>query len=276
MTLSAPDIVIFDMDGTTVRHLNPRMLGFMEWLDDTAFKIGRVWTWLFKRKAQGPILLPSPETPVKAPKSIIVHRAIHKLRRKPVELLVEPCPHIYAVLNLLKNHNIPMALASNGLGKGYGLDILDKFHLDGYFKAAIFREDIRKSKPNPESILLALSKMGKDTTDENEVIWYIGDRHKDVVATQNANKHTAATIIPIAYALNSAAAILEKGYHPDHIMMSYLDIYETLKDLLKDKDIPPLDPKATNQGEAPHTSKQESANKSDIVAPEPRQTVKNS
>jgi phosphoglycolate phosphatase len=234
MSLPKPTIVIFDMDGTTVRHLNPRMLGLMEWLDDTAFKVSRLWTWLFERRAQGPIMLPTPERPVKTAKSIIVHRAIHKLRRKPVELLVEPCPHIYTVLDFLKSHNIPLAVVSNGLGKGYGLDIIKKFELDQYFPVTIFREDIRKSKPNPEPILLALQHLKPELSDE-DVIWYIGDRHKDVVAVQNAEKHLPCKIIPIAYALNAAAAAIEKGYGPDHILMSYQDIYMKLEELLDAK-----------------------------------------
>ncbi len=219
------------MDGTTVRHLNPRLLGVMEWLDDTAFKISRLWTWIFERKAQGPIMLPTPENPVKAPKSILVHRAIHKLRRKPVELLVEPCPSIYSVLNFLKSHNIPLSVVSNGLGKGYGKDIIKKFGLDEYFPVSIFREDIRKSKPNPEPILLALQNMKVNLT-ADDVIWYIGDRHKDVTCVQNAAEHLPCPIIPIAYALNAAAAVIEKGYGPDHILMSYQDIHIVLNRLL--------------------------------------------
>ncbi|MGB0720087.1 MAG: HAD family hydrolase [Bdellovibrionales bacterium] len=241
MSLPKPTIVIFDMDGTTVRHLNPRLLGMMEWLDDTAFKTSRLWMWLFERKAQGPILLPAPDEDIKPPKSIIVHKAIHKLRRKDVELLVEPCPGIYSVLALLKKHDIPMALVSNGLGKGYGQDIVQRFGLGSYFPITIFREDIKKSKPHPEPLLLALQNLNV-TPDANDVIWYIGDRHKDVTAAHNAQKHIKpATIIPIAYAVNAAVAVIEKGYGPDHIMMSYRDIYAVLNKLLNaaPKDRPP-------------------------------------
>ncbi len=238
-TLPAPTIVIFDMDGTTVRHLNPRMLGLMEWLDDTAFKVSRLWMWLFKRRAQGPIMLPEPDEPVKPAKSIIVHKAIHKLRRKDVELLVEPCPGIYSILALLKKHNTPMALVSNGLGKGYGEDIVEKFGLGEYFPVTIFREDIKKSKPNPEPLLLALQRL-EHTPAAGDVIWYIGDRHKDVSAAHNAQKHVKpARMVPIAYAVNAAVAVIEKGYSPDHILMSYRDMYEVLKKLLSERTTEP-------------------------------------
>ena len=232
MPLEKPTIVIFDMDGTTVRHLNPRMLGVMEWLDDTGHKVSSLWTWLFERRAKGPIILPPPDEPVKQAKSIIVHKAIHKMRRKPVELLVEPCPGIYSVLSFLKRKNIPMAVVSNGLGEGYGRDIIGKFGLDEYFPVTIFREHIRKSKPNPEPILLALNKMGIEPS-ADDVIWYIGDRHKDVTCVQNAAQHLPCKIEPIAYALNAAAAIIEKGFGPEHILMSYRDIYVVLERLFE-------------------------------------------
>lgn len=228
-TLPTPTIVIFDMDGTTIRHIDPRMLHFMERIDDIAFKISRLWGWVFARKAKGPIILPPPDTPIKPPKSILVHKALHKLRRQPLEVLVEPCPGIYSVLALLKKQNIPMALVSNGLGKGYGEEIVQKFGLDNYFPITIFREDIRKSKPNPEPILKAIQHLNRDITDK-DVIWYIGDRHKDITATQNAQKHVPAKMVPIAYALNAAIATIEKGYGPDHIIMSYQDMYTILKE----------------------------------------------
>ena len=231
MSLPKPTIVIFDMDGTTVRHLNPKLLGVMEFLDDAVFKISRLWTWIFERKAQGPLMLNPPDQPVKPPKSIIVHKAIHKLRRKPVELLVEPCPGIYSVLSLLKKQGIPMALVSNGLGKGYGDDIVKKFGLDEFFPVTIFREDIRKSKPNPEPILLALRHI-KDPLNESDVVWYIGDRHKDVTAVKNAEGLVPCPIVPLSYGLNAAAAIIEKGYNPQNILMTYQDMHDILEELL--------------------------------------------
>lgn len=230
MPLPKPSIVIFDMDGTTVRHLNPKLLGVMEWLDDAIFKISKLWSWIFDRKGKGPLLLTPPEQPVKPPKSIIVHKALHKLRNKPVELLVEPCPGVMTVLDFLKKQGIPMALVSNGLGKGYGDDIVQKFGLEKYFDATIFREDIRKSKPNPDPIIMALSRL-KDSCDENDLIWYIGDRHKDVSAAQAAQKILPCEIVPLAYGMNAAVAIIEKGYDKRNILMTYQDLHEQLQDI---------------------------------------------
>lgn len=231
MSLPKPTIVIFDMDGTTVRHLNPRLLGVMEWLDDTAYRISRLWAWVFERKAQGPMLLPGEAPPTKRAKSIIVHRALHKFRRKPVEQLVEPCPGIIDVLALLKSHGVPTALISNGLGKGYGADIVEKFDLDQYFGAMVFREDIHKSKPAPEALIKAIEWLGI-TPGANDVVWFVGDRHKDVTAAQAAEKVLPCKFVPVAYGMNAAMAVMEKGYGPTHIIVTYADLDIMLRRLL--------------------------------------------
>lgn len=230
MSLPKPDIVIFDMDGTTVRHINPRILNIMEFLDDTAFKLGKLTGWLFKRGASGPIIPEKFRSKRNKEPKLIVHRAIHKFRCKSVEQIVEPCPGIYNVLDLLRKRNIPLALVSNGLGAGYGHDILKTFDLESYFQATIFREDISRSKPDPEPLLKALDSLRFKLSREH-VIWYIGDRHKDVSAALAASKGILPRVIPIAYALNAAAAILEKGLSPDHIIMSYHDMYEKLENM---------------------------------------------
>ncbi len=231
MTLPKPTIVIFDMDGTAVRHLDPRLLHLLEWMDDNAFRIKWFFAWIFKRGAKGPMLLDGETLEGRKKPKLIVRRVLHKFLSKPVEQIVEPCPGIYSVLDLLHAHNIPMALVSNGLGKGYGHDILQKFDLEHYFKVIIFREDIKKSKPNPEPLLLALERM-KITQKESDVIWYIGDRHKDVTTAQNTTDHVPGIVLPIAYALNAAVAIIDKGLNPEQIIMSYYDMHDRLKKLL--------------------------------------------
>ena len=237
MSLKKPTIVIFDMDGTTVRHINPWILHVLERLDDAYFRLSRIASWIFERKAQGPAIPDEEAYKTRKRPRLLVHRALHKVRRKEVDQIVEPCPGVYWVLDLLKSHDIPLGLASNGLGKGYGHDILEKFDLAPYFKATIFREDIHKSKPNPESLLLTLKTMGL-TPKEGDVIWYIGDRHKDVLAAMAADTHLPCSIIPIAYGMNSAVAAIEKGLGADHIIMSFFDMHIILGKLLGDAPTP--------------------------------------
>ena len=168
---------------------------------------------------------------IKKPK-LLVRRAFHKVfQRKEVDQYVEPCPGLYLMLGLLQEHNIPMALASNSLGEGYGHEILETFDLEKYFKATIFRENIVKSKPSPEGLLLALKNMGITPT-ENDIIWHIGDQAKDIKAALAAQKHLPCKIIPIAYAPSAALAVIEHGLNPDHIIPSYFDMRDRVKKLM--------------------------------------------
>ncbi|MCK5384035.1 MAG: HAD family phosphatase [Alphaproteobacteria bacterium] len=237
MSLERPTIVIFDMDGTAVRHLNPRLLSVLEFLDNISYKAIKLFTWLFKSDRKGPIV-PEWHDPEwlnenKKKPHLVVHRVLHKVRRKSVEQIVQPSLGLYDVLDFLKANNVPMALVSNGLGKGYGHDILQKFDLVDYFKATTFREDIQHSKPNPEPILLALKRINISIKPE-DVIWYIGDHHKDITAAIEANKHIDAKIIPIAFALSAALAAIKKNLSPDHIIMSFHDMFDQLKPMFED------------------------------------------
>jgi phosphoglycolate phosphatase len=248
MSVEKPTIVIFDMDGTTVRHLNPRLLSVLELLDSALYKLAKFFGWFFKRGRKGPIVPQwhDPEWLNKNKKKphLIVHRAIHKVRRKPVEQIVQPSLGLYDVLDFLKDNDIPMALVSNGLGKGYGYDILKEFDLAEYYKATTFREDISHSKPHPEPILLALKRMSIPISSK-DVIWYIGDHHKDISAAIEANKHVDAKITPIAFGLSAAIAALEKNLGPDHVMMSFHDMFDQLKPMFEDIDTQTMTPKAS-------------------------------
>ncbi len=227
MSLQKPTIVLFDMDGTTVRHLHPKVLGMLEMLDDTAHKAAKLGSRLFRRTIDTPVLV---EKRHGRRYKLLVHRAIHRIRRRPVEEIVEPCPGIYGILDFLQSRNIPMGLISNGLGKGYGHDILQKFDLARYFSVTLFREDIRRAKPNPDPILQAVQALPRQP-DASDVIWYFGDRRKDVLAALAAAKHLPCPIQPFAYNLHAAIAILEHNVGADHIIMAWPDLEPKLRGL---------------------------------------------
>lgn len=229
MTLQKPTIVLFDMDGTTVRHLNPALLGVLERMDDGAHKIAAFFSRVAKRKINAPPLVGFQDG---KRKKLLVHRAIHKIRRKEVGEIVEPCPGIYDILNLLKTNKIPMGLISNGLGKGYGHDILKTFDLEQYYDVTVFREDIRRSKPYPDPILQAIELLPRKP-DANDVIWYFGDRRKDVLAALTARDYLPCPILPFAYNLNAAMSILEHNIGVDHIIMAWPDLHVRLEQMFK-------------------------------------------
>ncbi len=224
MIFEKPTIVLFDMDGTTVRHIHPWFLGVLEKIDDLFFKIT---SWFYRAKPH-----PDFSADLKKPPRLLVHRALHFMRRKEVDQIVQPCPGIYTLLNLFKDAGIPLGIVSNGLGKGYGHDILIKFNLAPYFKAQIFREDIKRSKPHPDPIYRALRGIKTEDVTPDDVIWYIGDRHKDVLAAVAANDSLPAKVIPFSYGIKGAIAILEKGMSPEQIIVNYTDFAARIYPLL--------------------------------------------
>lgn len=229
MTNEKPTIVLFDMDGTTVRHINPRLLEILEWLDDVAHKMAGLFSKLFRRKINSP---PIVEFRKGQRKKLLVHRAIHKMRRKEVDQIVEPCPGIYSLLEYLKDNNIRMGIISNGLGKGYGHDILQTFKLDRYYEVTIFREDIPRAKPYPDPILKAVEQLDPAPT-EKDVIWYIGDNRKDIISALASKEHLPCKLEPFAYNLHAAVAILNNGISPDHIVMAWQDFESKIRNFDK-------------------------------------------
>jgi phosphoglycolate phosphatase len=230
MTLeAAPTIVLFDMDGTTVRHVNPQLLTVLETLDDIAHKVAKFFSKLLNRKIQSPPLVEKRDG---KRRKLLVHRAIHKIRRKDVDQIVEPCPGIYDILDFLQGRGVMMGIISNGLGKGYGRDILQTFDLNKYFSTEIFREDIQRTKPYPDGILQALAAMPRQP-DADDIIWFIGDRQKDVMAAVAAASHLPCPVEPIAYNLHAAVAILKHNYGTDHIYMAWPDLLLKLENIFR-------------------------------------------
>ena len=223
MALQKPTIIIFDMDGTTVRHINPKLLHVLEKLDDVLYRFGG-------RKRQEELSLDAEDREPR-PK-LLVHRAIHKFRRKSVEQIVEPFLGIKEVLAYIQSLGIPVAIVSNGLGRGYGHDILEKFDLAKFFNATIFREDFTESKPHPEPLIKALKAMNI-RAQPDDVIWCIGDRRKDIDAAIAFGKVIKCTVEPFSFGIDAAIAILKNQISTDHILTSYSELELKLKDLFK-------------------------------------------
>lgn len=228
MSLQRPTIVIFDMDGTTVRHLNPRLLHILEWLDDLSFRIVGALSRLTGKTLDAPLIVERGRDGGGRQK-LAVRRAIHRLfLRRPAAQIVEPCPGIFSLLDFFRENGVRLALVSNGLGAGYGHDILDAFDLGKYFEVALFREDIVRSKPHPDPLLRALSLLAQPPR-ETDVVWHIGDRRKDILAALAAESHLPCPVRVFGYGLRAAAAILERHLGPERIIMSYPEFEKRLR-----------------------------------------------
>ncbi len=202
-----------------MHHVNPRVLQVLEFLDDCSHRGGRL-------VARFRLLRRHRAATGKTPK-LLVHRAIHKVRRKSVEDMLVPCPTMRAILERLRANGVTLGLVSNGLGRGYGEDVLDAFDLRKFFSACVFREDVARGKPWPDSILAALDNIGRDLR-KSDVIWYVGDQRKDIAAALAASQILVRDIRPIAMGARAALGAFEGRLSPSQIMWSPSDLEKAL------------------------------------------------
>lgn len=202
-----------------MHHVNPRVLQMLEFLDDCSHRGGRLVARfrLARRSRAGA---------KRAPK-LLVHKAIHKVRRKSVDQMLEPCQTMRKVLERLRSEGVVLGVVSNGLGRGYGHDVLDTFDLRRFFKATVFREDVARGKPWPDSILAALGGLGRELR-QSDVIWYIGDQRKDIAAALAASQLVGHAIRPFALGARAALGAVEARLTPGQIMWSPADFERTV------------------------------------------------
>lgn len=218
-----PTIVLFDLDGTLVHHVNPRVLQMLEFLDDCSHRGGRLAARfrLMRRKSV------AERTP-----KLLVHKAIHKVRRKSVEEMLEPCETMRRVLERLRSEGVSLGVVSNGLGRGYGHDVLDAFGLRKYFNTTVFREDVARGKPWPDSLVATLNTIGRELRG-SDVIWYIGDQRKDITAAQAASAQLGKSIRPYALGARAALGAVEARLSASQIMWSAADFERTVSTLFE-------------------------------------------
>lgn len=121
-------------------------------------------------------------------------------------------------LNLLKAAGMKMAIVSTKKKDVVlkGIELLD---IDGIFDVVICMDDVTKTKPDPEPILLALEKL--EAEKENALM--IGDNYHDIVGGQNAGVRTAGVSWSI-----KGEQFLQK-YHPDYMLHHISDLFEIIK-----------------------------------------------
>lgn len=211
-----------------MHHVNPRVLQMLEFLDDCSHRGGRlVARFRLARRSR---------TSGKSGPKLLIHRAIHKVRRKSVDQMLSPCETMRNVLERLKSEGVALGVVSNGLGRGYGHDVLETFDLRKYFSASIFREDVQRGKPWPDSILAALNGIGREIR-RNDVIWYIGDQRKDIGAAQAASQTLGRVIRPFALGARAALGAVEARLSPSQIIWNPADFERLVETVMAPPDV---------------------------------------
>ena len=121
-------------------------------------------------------------------------------------------------LRLLKTAGMKMAIVSTKKKDMVmrGLGLLDA---EGVFDEVIAMDDVVKTKPDPEPILLALNRLGA-TADEALMI---GDNYHDIVGGQNAGVRTAG----VAWSAKGEAFL--QSFNPDFMLHHISDLLQVVQ-----------------------------------------------
>lgn len=90
-------------------------------------------------------------------------------------------PQVEEVLQILKNKGIKIVIFT-GFDRKETQFILTKLKLTDYFDFSITKDDVKKARPDPEALFLAVNKLGLA---KNECI-YVGDTIADIQMARNA------------------------------------------------------------------------------------------
>jgi HAD superfamily hydrolase (TIGR01509 family) len=126
-------------------------------------------------------------------------------------------PGITELLRKIKGSGRRLALFT-GVEKVMMEYTLNPFKLSEFFEVRITADDVQKSKPDPEGINLALSRINADAKDS----MYIGDSPADMVAGKRAGVLTGAALWSPE---NRGDATTE---HPDYEFRSVLQLSDFL------------------------------------------------
>ena len=236
MTLKKPTACLLDLDGTLMRHKNPKLIANLERIDTVI----HILTHPFKRSKTVPTEM---DLTVNVESNPLAHRLMHGIRIMrgiAAEDVVEPEKAAEKFLKFLKSKNILIGLSSNAYGRSYGKPVLRYYGLRDYFDALLFRENVRHGKPYAEPVLRAIYSLGLDE-DTKQVIWFIGDQAKDMKAIIAAQKYLPKKwmLIPMAFKAKESTAYIYlsrkkarlKGVSSENYVRDFHDALSKLKKL---------------------------------------------
>lgn len=121
-------------------------------------------------------------------------------------------------MRLLKAAGMKMAIVSTKKKDMVmrGLGLLD---VEGVFDVVIAMDDVTKTKPDPEPILLALDRLGAKA---DEALM-IGDNYHDIVGGQNAGVRTAGV------SWSAKGEDFLQTFNPDYMLQHISDLLQLVK-----------------------------------------------
>jgi pyrophosphatase PpaX len=205
------DTILFDLDGTLVDTNELIISSFLHTL-------GKYYPDKYKREDVLPFMGPSLYDtfsgidPERAEEMILEYRTYNHENH---DRLVKEFKGVNETVKRLKEDGFKIAIVSTKI-----LDTVIKglklTKLDPYFDVIVALDHVKKPKPDPEAIYVALKQL--DSTPKKAIM--VGDNYHDVLAGKNAGTKTAG----VAWSMKGKDFLAK--YDPDYIL-------DEMSDLLK-------------------------------------------
>lgn len=203
------DTILFDLDGTLVDTNELIISSFLHTL-------GKYYPDKYKREDVLPFMGPSlTETfsginPERTEEMIREYRSYNHENH---DRLVKEFKGVNETVQFLKDNGFKIAIVSTKI-----LDTVIKglklTKLDPYFDVMVTLDHVKKAKPDPEAIYLALKQL--DSTPERAIM--VGDNYHDILAGKNAGTKTAG----VAWSLKGRDFL--EQYKPDYMLDEMTDL----------------------------------------------------
>ena len=129
------------------------------------------------------------------------------------DLLVQEYEGVYETILALKERNYKVGIVTTKMRKAVERGLI-KGRLDQFFDVVVTFDDVKKTKPDPEPIELALKLIGSSAA---ETIM-VGDNSHDILAGKNAGTKTAG----VAWTLKGRDYL--EQYGPDYMLDNMRDL----------------------------------------------------
>jgi pyrophosphatase PpaX len=206
--------ILFDLDGTLIDTNELIISTFLHTL-------GKFYPNKYQREDVLPFLGPTLHETFGEMDAERVEEMVADYRKYNLEnhdLMVKEFEGVFETVEALKDMGYKLAIVTTKR-EDVSLKGLRLTKLDRFFDVIVAYDHVKKVKPDPEPIILALEKLG--STPEETLM--VGDNFHDILAGKNAGTKTAG----VAWSIKGRDYIAK--YEPDYILEKMADLLPLLE-----------------------------------------------
>jgi pyrophosphatase PpaX len=206
--------ILFDLDGTLIDTNELIISTYLHTL-------GKYYPNKYQREDVLPFLGPTLHETFGSMDAERVEEMVADYRKYNLEnhdLMVKEFEGVFETVEALKDKGYKLAIVTTKR-EDVSLKGLRLTKLDRFFDVIVAYDHVKKVKPDPEPIMLALEKLG--STPEETLM--VGDNFHDILAGKNAGTKT----VGVAWSIKGRDYIAK--YEPDYILEKMADILPLLE-----------------------------------------------